>query len=129
MEKPNNIVRIPTSLSGSFYKFWLRFLAPIHNLTKREIEVATAFLKIRNELSKSIKDNDILEKVVFSEDTKQKVREMCNIKKAHFQVVLGNLRKSKLIVNGKFNPKFLPNLNKDSNYFQLLLLFELKENE
>ena len=129
MDKPNNLVKVPTTLGIDLFKKWFVFLKPFHNLTDREIDVIACFVKERYELSKSIKDNDILEKVVFSEDTKQKVREMCNIKKAHFQVVLGNLSKSKLIVNGKFNPKFLPNLNKDSNYFQLLLLFELKENE
>ena len=79
MKKPNNIVRIPCSLDNSFFKLWFKFLTPFHKLTDREIDVITSFVKQRHELSKVIKDNDILDKVTISEDTKRKVREECNI--------------------------------------------------
>lgn len=125
-EKPNNIIRIPTSLSVNFFKLWLMFLEPFHKLTKREIDVAASFVKQRYELSKVIKDSEILDRVTMSEDTKKKVREECNITLPHFQVILGKLRKNKVIVDGKINPKFIPNINTDNNVFQLLLLFELK---
>ena len=125
-ERPNNIIRIPTSLSVNFFKLWLMFLEPFHKLTKREIEVAASFVKQRYELSKVIKDSEILDRVTMSEDTKKKVREECNITLPHFQVILGKLRKNKVIVDGKINPKFIPNINADNDAFQLLLLFELK---
>lgn len=125
-ERPNNIIRIPTSLSVNFFKLWLMFLEPFHKLTKREIDVAASFVKQRYELSKVIKDSEILDRVTMSEDTKKKVREECNITLPHFQVILGKLRKNKVIVDGKINPKFIPNINADDDAFQLLLLFELK---
>lgn len=125
-ERPNNIIRIPTSLSVNFFKLWLMFLEPFHKLTKREIDVAASFVKQRYELSKVIKDSEILDRVTMSEDTKKKVREECNITLPHFQVILGKLRKNKVIVDGKINPKFIPNVNADNDAFQLLLLFELK---
>lgn len=125
-ERPNNIIRIPTSLSVNFFKLWLMFLEPFHKLTKREIDVAASFVKQRYELSKVIKDSEILDRVTMSEDTKKKVREECNITLPHFQVILGKLRKNKVIVNGKINPKFIPNINAGNDAFQLLLLFELK---
>ena len=125
-ERPNNIIRIPTSLSVNFFKLWLMFLEPFHKLTKREIDVAASFVKQRYELSKVIKDSEILDRVTMSEDTKKKVREECNITLPHFQVILGKLRKNKVIVDGKINPKFVPNINADNDTFQLLLLFELK---
>ena len=125
-ERPNNIIRIPTSLSVNFFKLWLMFLEPFHKLTKREIDVAESFVKQRYELSKVIKDSEILDRVTMSEDTKKKVREECNITLPHFQVILGKLRKNKVIVDGKINPKFIPNINADNDAFQLLLLFELK---
>lgn len=102
------------------------FLEPFHKLTKREIDVAASFVKQRYELSKVIKDSEILDRVTMSEDTKKKVREECNITLPHFQVILGKLRKNKVIVDGKINPKFIPNVNADNDTFQLLLLFELK---
>ena len=126
MEKPNNIARVPCSLDKSFFRYWLMFLEPFHKLTKREIDVAASFVKQRYELSKVIKDNDILDKVTMSEDTKRKVREECNITLPHFQVIMGKLRKNKVIVDGKINPRFIPNIDEETGTFQLLLLFELK---
>ena len=75
VKKANNIVRIPTSLNGKFFRYWFEFLEPFHKLTDREIDVITSFVKQRYELSKVIKDNEILDKVTMSEDTKKKVRE------------------------------------------------------
>lgn len=126
MKKPNNIVRVPTSLEGKFFKYWFEFLRPFHNLTDREMDVITAFLKKRYELSKVIKDEDILDKVTMSEDTKNQIKEECNISNAHFQVIMGKLRKNKVIVDGRINPRFIPNITEENGSFQLLLLFDLK---
>lgn len=125
-KKANNIIRIPTSLNGKFFRYWFMFLQPFHNLTEREIDVITSFVKQRYELSKVIKDDNILDKVTMSEDTKRKVREECNITLPHFQVIMGKLRKNKVIVDGKINPRFIPNLDEETGSFQLLLYFELK---
>jgi hypothetical protein len=126
VKKANNIVRIPTSLNGKFFRYWFEFLEPFHKLTDREIDVITSFVKQRYELSKVIKDNEILDKVTMSEDTKKKVREECNITLPHFQVIMGKLRKNKVIIEGKINPRFIPNIDEETGTFQLLLLFELK---
>lgn len=127
--KANNVIRIPTSLKSNFFKYWFQFLEPFHNLTPREIEVIASFTKHRYELSKAIKDSSALDvdKILMSEDTKRKVREECNITPAYFQVIMGKLRQSKVIIDGKINPKFIPNITEDDNgAFQLLLLFEFK---
>lgn len=126
MKKPNNIIRIPCSMDKSFFRYWFLFLEPFHKLTDREIDVITSFVKQRYELSKVIKDSTILDKVTMSEDTKRKVREECNMTLPHFQVIMGKLRKNKVIIDGKINPKFIPNIDEESGTFQLLLLFELK---
>jgi hypothetical protein len=39
---------------------------------------------------------------------------------------MGKLRKSKIIVDGKINPRFIPNIREEEGFFELLLLFELK---
>lgn len=122
----NNVIRIPTSLDIKFFRYWFEFLRPFHKLTEREIDVITSFVKQRYELSKVIKDNEILDRVTMSEDTKRKVREECNMTLPHFQVIMGKLRKSKVIIDNKINPRFIPNIKEDSGIFQLLLLFDLK---
>lgn len=122
----NNVIRIPTSLNSKFFRYWFEFLQPFHKLTEREIDVITSLVKQRYELSKVIKDDEILDRVTMSEDTKRKVREECNMSLPHFQVIMGKLRKSKVIIDNKINPRFIPNIREDSGTFQLLLLFELK---
>ena len=125
MGKMNNVIRIPTSISTSFFRFWFEFLRPFHNLTDREMQVASSLLKRRYELSKVIQDEVILDKVVMSEDTKKVVREECNISLPHFQVIMGKLRKNKVIIDGRINPRFIPNLTEEQGSFRLLLNFEL----
>ena len=119
----NNVIRIPTSLNSKFFRYWFEFLQPFHKLTEREIDVITSLVKQRYELSKVIKDDEILDRVTMSEDTKRKVREECNMTLPHFQVIMGKLRKSKVIIDNKINPRFIPNIREDSGTFQLLLLF------
>ena len=99
----NNVIRIPTD-KKRFFRFWYEFLKPFHKLTDREIDVITSFTYERFLLSKVILDSDVLDKVVMSEDTKKKVREESNITLAHFQVIMGKLRKNRVIINNKIYP-------------------------
>lgn len=126
---PNNVVRIPTSLKGNFFRHWFEFLEPFHRLTEREVDVITAFVKQRYVLSKVIKDDEILDKVVMSDDTKRQVREECNMSLQHFQVVMGKLRKNKLIIDNKINKRFIPDLPEDAKDFKLMLYFEFKKDD
>ena len=126
MKKANNIVRIPTSLNGKFFRYWFEFLEPFHKLTDREIDVITSFVKQRYELSKVITDSDILDKVTMSEDTKRKVREECGITLPHFQIVMSKLRKSKVIIDNKINPRYIPNVKEENGSFKMMLLFDFQ---
>ena len=120
-----NVVRIPTSIEGKFFRYWFEFLEPLHKLTTREIDVIASFVKQRYELSKVIKDDEILDRVTMSEDTKKKVREDCNMSLAHFQVIIGKLRKNKVILDNRINPRFIPYLTDDKGSFSLLIKFDL----
>lgn len=122
----NNVIRIPTSLDGKFFRYWFEFLKPFHKLTDREIDVISSFVKHRYELSKVVKDMEILDQVTLSEETKKKVREECDITLPHFQVIMGKLRKSNVIIDNKINPRFIPNIDEESGSFKLLLFFDLK---
>lgn len=126
MGKINNVITIPASTEGSFFRYWFEFLRPFHKLTDREMDVISSFAKQRYLLSKIVDDQEILNKLMMSDDTKKKVREDCNISQAHFQVIMTKLKKIKIIENGSINPKFIPRLDKDSDTFQLLLSFNLK---
>lgn len=120
----DSIVRIPCKVDGKFFRYWFEFLQPFHNLTEREMDVITSFVKQRYELSKVIKDNEILDKVTMSEDTKKKVREECDISLPHFQVIMGKLRKNKIIIDGKINPRYIPSVDEENGSFKMMLLFD-----
>lgn len=124
--KIRNVVRVPTSLDGKFFRYWFEFLEPLHKLTQREIDVISAFVKQRYLLSKVIKDQDILDKVTMSEDTREKVRQECNLSVAYFQAIIGKLRKTKIIIDNKINPRFIPCITEDIDSFQLLINFDFK---
>lgn len=121
----DSIVRIPCKIDGKFFRFWFEFLKPFHHLTDREMDVISSLVRHRYELGKVITDNDILDKVVMSEDTKKKVREECEMTLPHFQIVLSKLRKSKVIIDNKINPRYIPNVKSDSS-FKMMLLFDFQ---
>lgn len=125
----DNVLNIPTTLKGEFFKHWLMFLLPYHNLTDREMDVAAAFLLKRFELAKVISDVNILDSVLMSEESKRDIRERCNVKHPHFQVILSKLRKAKVIVDNRINQKFVPNVKEENGNFKLLLLFSFKDVE
>lgn len=123
--KMNNIIRIPTSVNTTFFKYWIDFLKPFHSLTSRESQVAALFLKKRHELSKVIKDEVILDKVVLGEENKRFVRDECDLSVPHYQVIMSTLKKRNFIINERINPKFIPNITEEQGSFRLLLNFEL----
>ena len=128
--KADNVIRIPTSLDGidsNFFKYWFLFLKPFHKLANRDIDVIACFVKHRFELSKVIQNEELLDRVTMSEDTKRKVREECKVTLQHFQVIMSKLKKNKVIINGKINPRYIPNIKEDNGNIKLLLLFDLKK--
>lgn len=122
---PNDMVKVPTKLGLDFFKRWCTFLRPFVRLTNRELDVISSFLNQRWQLSKEISDPAILDAMIMTEETKNKVIKESGISQQHFYVVMSNLRKHKVIENNKINPRLIPNIRKDDNgYFQLLILFK-----
>lgn len=126
LKKANNIIRIPTSLESNFFKYWLDFLKPFHNLTNKEIKILACILKHRYNLSKMVTDNQLLDKITMSNDTKKVIKEECGLTSSHYQVIMSNLRRKKIIINNSINPKFIPNIKEEKGVFVLSLLFDLQ---
>lgn len=127
--KPNNISKLSIS-KNLFLKAWMQFTQPFHHLTQREQEVAVAYLEKWFELLQKIPEDDNLRlQFLVSESTNKEIKEKCNLKDQHFQVIKTHLKANKFIIDGnRINPRLIPNLNSDnSNLFQFLLIFELKD--
>jgi len=78
MSKNANIVRI-TIPKNKFFRYWFECMYPCHKQPSRYMDIYSSFLKYRFELSKVIKDEEILDNVLFSDDIKKKIRGDCNI--------------------------------------------------
>lgn len=122
----DSVIRIPCDLKQSFFRYWFEFLKPFHNLTEREIDVAAAFVKRRFELSKVISDGDILDSVTMNEESKSLIMTELGITMAHLQVIMSKLKKCKIFVNGKLNPRYIPSVTEENGSFRMLFLFEFK---
>lgn len=127
IRKNANIVSIPTSPNTNFFKYWLDFLKPLHNLTNREVDILAHFLKLRYELSKGIKDEVLLDKVLFNTDNKKLVKEELNISSSFFQVVLSKFKKLGIIKDDRVNKRYIPNFEQDSKEFKLIIRFDFNE--
>lgn len=123
----NNVIKIPSKLETDFFKYWLEFLRPFHNMAPRESDVIAELLRTRFELSKVIKDPVLLEKITLSEEYREKVRQTLGITANHFQVILCKLRKTGVLLEDRINPKFIPNVTEDNatGTFKLLFIFGL----
>lgn len=122
----DNVIPLQSSLDD-FFKLWLKCIKFLHNLTEREQDVTAAFLRNRYYLSTKINDQKILNQVLFSEQTKKKIMAETNLSVAHFQVIMGKLRKAGVIKDNTLNPKIIPTLNPGAKDFKLLLFFEIND--
>lgn len=125
MAKNTNIVRI-TIPNSKFFRYWFECMYPFHKQPARYMDVFASFLKYRFDLAKVIKDEDILNNVLFSDDIKKKIRADCKISQQHFQVIMSALRKAGLVENNKINKKYIPNIEEDGKEFRLIFHFELQ---
>lgn len=122
----DNVIPLQSSLHD-FFKLWLKCIKFLHNLTEREQDVTAAFLRNRYYLSSKISDLKILNQVLFSEQTKKKIMEETGLSVAHFQVIMGKLRKAGVIKDNTLNPKIVPTLKPGAKDFKLLLFFEVQD--
>lgn len=124
--KIDSVIKIPTTLDN-FFRYWFEFLKPVHHLTQREIDVASLLVKHRYELSKVVFDEAILDKMVLSTDVRKQIMEECGLPPRYFNVVMSNLKKDKIIVDGRLNPKYIPRIKEEKGNFQLLLLYDFQQ--
>ena len=121
----NSVFNIPSSIEKDFFKHWCLFTRPLHRLTNSQIDLAAALLKKRYELCKSISDQNIVDKVLFSKESRNEIMNSLGITVYHYRFLIGVLKKNKVIVENKINPKFIPNIKDDAKEFNVLLTFSL----
>jgi hypothetical protein len=133
MEKVTNYIKLSSnpklkmSPEGDFFRYWVEFLRPLHELTKREMDVLAEFLKVRYNLSREIINSDRLDRVLMSEETKREIRRTCGISAKHFQVIMSKFRKNGVIRDGKIHLNLIPTITDEG--VGLMVHFSFKDEQ
>lgn len=129
----DKVLMIPCQSLQGFFEQWFNLLKPVHKLSNKEIQLIATIVRFRYELSLKITDKNLLDEVLMSAETKQKIRDFCKINQQSFQVSMFKLKKANVLITDdkespkryRVNPKLIPNLQR--NDYKLLLYFDLKD--
>tara|TARA_R110000772_G_scaffold156586_1_gene267776 strand:- start:521 stop:811 length:291 start_codon:yes stop_codon:yes gene_type:complete len=96
-------------------------------LRQKEIEALSLLLYYRYELSREIKDIEMVEMILFSTQTRTKIRaDLGDMGQKVFNNLLTSLRKKKILTkDNKINHILIPQMTE--NGFKLVFDFEIKK--
>jgi hypothetical protein len=124
--KNANIANIRTNVDGMFDN-WVALTQPLHKLTDAESNILLAFLKKRYLFSCNIDSDEVVNKLLFSSETRKEIMISLGYKMGTFQNYLTSMRTKGVIMDNKINPKLLPNYEKGSDNFKLIYNFIIKK--
>ena len=134
MEKPNNMIAMGTVNIREFFEQWVEWTKPIHKLRPRECVVAARYLEKHYKLSKVVSDKNILDQILFSNETRAEIRNDLGMDSNSLQVIMTSLRKANVIIQEHrnkhartpmLNPRFIPQVNEETGTFQLLMFWRI----
>lgn len=101
------VTTIPNE-DGEFFRAWLEVMRPLHGLASKEMDFAAAFLKKRYELTKTMKDDQLIDRVLFDAETKNAVAESLGISYSYMQYIFKKMREGGIIRGKRIDPQYLP---------------------
>lgn len=126
-EKTSRKIALFESNLRDTIRVYLLLTQPLHGIRKQGIEVLSLLLYFYH-ISEQEEDIDKWAEV-FSYDTRIKIRTILgDMSEAIFNNQLTILRKKGAIKNNRVVPSFNPVIQKDSDVFELILRFKLKNN-
>jgi hypothetical protein len=125
--KNGKIANVNVDVPGLFLR-WVELTKPFHKLSGQLSSVLGLLLYHNYRLSKSITDEDLTWKMVFSYETKNEIKESLDIKGQHLQNILTTLRKKNIIKNNQVVNTYVPNLEHDAKSFSIIFNLNIKDN-
>tara|TARA_R110000803_G_scaffold129900_1_gene197289 strand:- start:392 stop:685 length:294 start_codon:yes stop_codon:yes gene_type:complete len=97
-------------------------------LRRKEIEAVGLLLYYRYELSREVSNIELVDRLLFSTETRTKIRaDLNNMSQKVFNNLLTSLRKKGVLSkDNKIVPQLIPNMTEDG--FNLVFSFEVKKN-
>jgi len=123
--KNANVANIKTNVNGLF-EHWVALTQPLHKLTDAEARILIEFLKKRHMFSNNVNDDDVVDRLLFSTETRREIMVSLGHKMGTFQNYLTSMRIKGVILDNKINSKLIPNFENESDNFKLIYNFIIK---
>ena len=120
--KPNNLLYLKCT-GDSFYRAWIEFLTPYHKLASRERDVAARILAQYFKLKDNVPDPEVLRDVLWSRKSRKDMMDALKMSQAHFQMVIGKLKKAEFLIGEDINPRYIPHKT-DAPRFMLQVVYD-----
>lgn len=139
MNNIQKVLLVEYNEGEDFFDKWIEYLTPKHHLTKSEQRLLAACLRTRHELSKVIRDKDVLDETCLNETYRSKIKRDLGLSNQQFLNLVGHLKKLKIFIPRyapfsekvayyKISPSFIPPYE-DGEEFKLLILFKDAEGD
>lgn len=110
----------------SAFRYFLEFTKPYHKLRPREMEALSLIMYYRHEISQSVMDEEMIDTILFSTKTREKMRkDLGNMDKKVFQNLITTLRKKNVLTKTGINPSLAPKIGEKG--FNLVYTFMFDE--
>lgn len=118
------------TIKGDIFSIWVDLLYPFTKTTARESSVLASLLRERHRLSQSIKEEDILDSVLFMPETKKQLREELDMTTTIFNNTIALLKKKNIISkNNIIIKKVIPKLDTNKSSFEIKFDISLYERD
>jgi hypothetical protein len=126
--KGSSAISIPCDGEMDFYIKCLSFMKPLYPVSKlpfKQIETLAAILCKRRELTKLVKDENMIPRLLFSTEVKNAVMKLAKLSKSHYYLTISNLKKLDIIKeNGDLDKRVIFDI--ENNKFSLLISFQIR---
>ncbi len=121
------VATIQTTLR-KFFHYWITVTYPLHNLGLTDRNVLSELLFFRYKLSLEVTNERLINKLLFSIETKEKITKAVSISKSQYAQSLTHLRKAGIIKNKMVNLAYVPELSKEDTEFVMAYKFKIVNN-
>lgn len=112
-----------------FFKVWLTLMQPFLQLRNQDLNVLAYLLYYRHAILQEVSNEAIVDDLLFSTRSRNKIKEDIGIKSYAFNNALTALRKKGLINGSSLSKKIIPVVEDNFNNFKLVYNVEIIQNE
>lgn len=117
--------------NGDVFILWARMMVPFTSTTPKETDLLAALLRKRHELSKNIKDDSLIDSVLFMTEKRNEIKNELGMSDITFNNTLALLKNKRNIItkDNRIISKIIPQFDDKGGVFEIVfnvLLYERK---